>query len=300
LNGHDFNLGELGAWAMADGEKRNWFTIAWAAFWYWIDWHGKITTVIVITISVGGAAVVNRIAAIWGEVHGIYLYIVTLLGFALFLATIVRFAGKLEPSSESRRLKVSDTKESATESRERDPRLTINAYRYPRLVLEPNSETWREGTSNDKFTSKGLVFLVQNDPHDDGTCIPAEGLRAQLIWTYNNGSPGPSFSPAPWLCESLGIINLQAGTSGSLLVGTACQNYWTGWANPRTSQAALPGNRSEMVPHNGLLFVRLSGPKRIWFEAYLKWEIDYSYNHPFFRQIPSDDAKAIISRGMSA
>lgn len=240
----------------------------------------------------------NRALAIWTQVSGIYLYIVTALGFAIFLGSIALLARKLEPSHQKKlqSVPISDTKESPTAQSHRDPRLTINGYRYPDVVLDHGTGIWREAIASDRYMSKGLVFLVQNDPHDDGTCVPANGLRAQLIWTFNTGVRGPSLSPAPWLYESLGIINIPAGTSASLLGGTKCQNYWNGWANPRTSESVLPNSRSETLPTSGLLFVRLSGENKVLFEAYLKWELDLIYNHPHLQQITIDEAKKIMSR----
>jgi hypothetical protein len=53
----------------------------------WLDWHGRISALVALIIAFGGAALINRVGAIWGSVHGVYLWIVSLLAFGVFLAT---------------------------------------------------------------------------------------------------------------------------------------------------------------------------------------------------------------------
>jgi hypothetical protein len=70
---------------------------AWKHVVAWIDWHGRVATVAAILISVCGAAIANRIFSIWGQVTGIYLWIVTILVFAIFLCTLSLSGSKLYP-----------------------------------------------------------------------------------------------------------------------------------------------------------------------------------------------------------
>ena len=59
----------------------------WKHFIAWLDWHGRIFALVALIIAFGGAALINRLGAIWGSVHGVYLWIVSLLAFGVFLAT---------------------------------------------------------------------------------------------------------------------------------------------------------------------------------------------------------------------
>jgi cation transport ATPase len=63
--------------------------VAWEYIKLWLDWHGRIATMLAIVVSLGGAALANRIAAIWGNVAGIYLWIVSILVFVVFVGGIM-------------------------------------------------------------------------------------------------------------------------------------------------------------------------------------------------------------------
>jgi hypothetical protein len=278
-----------------------WVKSCYEALVLWIDWHGRITTIVAIIVALGGTVLVNRLAAIWGQVHDTYLWVVSGLSFAVFLATIALIGRKLESREKhSQSIEISDqNKRAELPKPDRLPRLTIYAYRYPDVVLDAGM--WRDANTSDNYYKKGLILLVRNDVYDDNSGIPANGLRVQLIWTYANGSPGPSFCPAPWLCEPLGIIDIPVGASGRLLIGTKNQNYWDGWANLRTSQTAHPTSESDMLPDRGTLRVKMIGATNtVWFEAYLKWETDLTYNHPRFRQITEGEAEKLNSHASSA
>src|SRR5271163_4192898 len=80
-----------------------WLRTSWDAIWLWVDWHGRITTVVVIIVALGGAALVNRAASVWGEVHGFYLYVISGLAFAIFLATIAILGRRIEAQEKARR-----------------------------------------------------------------------------------------------------------------------------------------------------------------------------------------------------
>jgi hypothetical protein len=53
-----------------------------------------------ILIAFGGAALVSRLAVIWGQVHGIYLWIVSVLVFTVFLGTFHLASQKIARKSE--------------------------------------------------------------------------------------------------------------------------------------------------------------------------------------------------------
>jgi hypothetical protein len=70
-------------------EKRIWEHIK-----VWLDWHGRVSTVLVIITALGGAALANRGTAIWGNVTGLYLWIVTSLVFVIFVAAFLHIRNR--------------------------------------------------------------------------------------------------------------------------------------------------------------------------------------------------------------
>lgn len=73
-------------------------SLIWEQVWKWIDWHGRIATVLAIIVSLGGAALVNRFYAGLTSVHGVYLWVITALTFVVFIGFIVLAARKLHPT----------------------------------------------------------------------------------------------------------------------------------------------------------------------------------------------------------
>lgn len=84
------------AYNLADMERAR-LQILWEQVKLWIDWHGRITTVLAIVVSLGGATIVNRASAIWGNVTGTYLWIVTALSFVVFGCCLIIAGRKLRP-----------------------------------------------------------------------------------------------------------------------------------------------------------------------------------------------------------
>jgi len=84
--------------------------LIWDQLWAWIDWHGRITTVILLLIALSGTALTNRALAIWSPVSGVYLWVITVLVFAVFLCFLVIAGSKLKPQP-----KVSQAAESSQE-----------------------------------------------------------------------------------------------------------------------------------------------------------------------------------------
>jgi hypothetical protein len=82
--------------------------LIWDQLWVWIDWHGRIATLLtILLIAIGGTALTNRALAIWSPVSGVYLWVITILVFAVFLCGLVIAGSKLEPIP-----KATDTTES--------------------------------------------------------------------------------------------------------------------------------------------------------------------------------------------
>src|ERR1700722_15292228 len=70
---------------------------AWDHFWLWVDWHGRLATVALFLVSLGGAAVVRWCLAIWSGVSGQAIWIISILVFAVFLCTLTIAGSKLRP-----------------------------------------------------------------------------------------------------------------------------------------------------------------------------------------------------------
>ena len=73
---------------------------AWDHFWLWVDWHGRLATLALILVSAGGAAIVRWCLAIWSRVSGQAVWIISILGFAIFLCTFAIAGSKLRPRVE--------------------------------------------------------------------------------------------------------------------------------------------------------------------------------------------------------
>jgi hypothetical protein len=89
----------------------NFLKLAWKQFWLWVDWHGRIATLIIILVSLGGAAIANRGLALWTSVSGIYLWVVSLLVFSLFLCGLALGGSKLRPMPNGAELETGRAKE---------------------------------------------------------------------------------------------------------------------------------------------------------------------------------------------
>jgi hypothetical protein len=175
---------------------------------------------------------------------------------------------------------------------QRKPKLVVFGYAYPDLCCGDDC-VWRSGVG-----SKALVFNIRNDPHEDGVGIDAAGVRAQILFTYSNGWPGPSFSPLPWIGERYGIINIPTGTERQLLIGIkmgpgGSAQGWMGYTTSRLNQDqdgdpdVLRGNS---LADNGVLTLKLiavvGGDALVVHESYREWMVDFGLNHPTFREIP--------------
>ena len=234
---------------------------------------------------------------IWAYLRGLPGPVVTLLAIICFFFLTLTGAIVLNMiSSRTSTSEISDERQPAgSQQNNRHPRLIVYAHRFFDVVLDPSTGRWRESNPQDAYKLKSLIFQIRNDVHDDKSGVPADGLRAQLTWKYANGNPGPNLSPIPWLDEPLGIINLPVGATARLLVGTKNQNYWDGWANLRTSETAAPSSEHDMLPHHGVLVMRMiGGTNKVWFEAHLKWKLDPTFNHPEFQQITEAESAELI------
>jgi hypothetical protein len=161
----------------------------------------------------------------------------------------------------------------------RKPNLKLEQTRYPEMRLD-HSGAWMEDWTG--HTPRGFVIIVRNDTYegeDNGT--PAMGLRAQIWWEYNNGVGGPNLSPAPWVGEECGIVDIPVGFSKELILGIkGSDGMWMGWTNPKIHPGGAPcAKANDMLPDYGIMHVRLIGnTNEVWFSADVKWEWDNPRN----------------------
>lgn len=76
------------------------FKHLWDHFWLWVDWHGRLATLALILVSLGGAAIVRWCLAIWSGISGPAVWIISVLVFAVFLCTLALAGSKLRPRIE--------------------------------------------------------------------------------------------------------------------------------------------------------------------------------------------------------
>jgi len=162
----------------------------------------------------------------------------------------------------------------------RKPNLILSGSQYLD-VQRDDTEVWREKWVP-QTPPKGLLFVFRNDPYPDGKGVPALGLRAQILWEYDSGIPGPTCGPAPWLDEEYGIVDIPVGVTKKLWLAVRYSEYWSGFANPRTSEMQKPSFSSDLIPIRGTMQVRLMGEMELWFNAKFDWKIDERTSHPRF------------------
>jgi hypothetical protein len=170
----------------------------------------------------------------------------------------------------------------------RKPRLLWSVFQFPTVKWD-DSGIWREQWSEPR--QKAFVLHFANLPYDDDKKgVPANGVRAQILWQYKNGAPGPVFFPAAWVDEPCGKVDIPVSWSKKLLIGiksgTTSGYYWNGYSNPRiepTDQHCLDG---QMVPNDGTLSIKLVGDSgEVWYEGKWEWVEDLQYAHPQIRQL---------------
>ena len=169
------------------------------------------------------------------------------------------------------------------EQSKRKPRLVWSAYQFINVTYDKESELWRERRS--QYSSKAIVFHFTNELYPDGKGEPAR-LRAQVSWIYDNDSPGPTFSPAAWVDEQCGTVEIPVGWAKKLIIGIKSGSeggyYWDGYSNPRMNTSNRHALDGQMVPSDGKLIIRLIGDtNEVWYEQGWKWREDIEHgSHP--------------------
>ena len=126
--------------------------IAWEQFWRWVDWHGRIATVLLLVVAGGGAVIVNKLSTVWANVSGAYLWVVTLLTFVVFVAGIMSAAEKLHPHD------TSDTDDQGAQAL--NVQLTPSSGPSDKIVLAIRNNGKRQ-----KFHVQCRILARRNDPN---------------------------------------------------------------------------------------------------------------------------------------
>lgn len=170
---------------------------------------------------------------------------------------------------------------------ERKPQMVWSAFQFVNATYDKEAAFWRDEWS--EHCGKAFVLQFTNMTYDNGRGVPALGVRAQVVWHYHNGSPGPSFSPAAWIDEALGLVDIPVGFSKKLIVGIKAGSeggyYWEGYSNPRIDAKDRHRLDGQMIPYLGSMVVKLiGGTGEVWFEQKWEWEEDLQHgSHPRIR-----------------
>jgi hypothetical protein len=112
-----------------------WLKRLWTHFWLWVDWHGRLATVAIILISVGGAGLVRWILLLWTNVPRDEVWIVVVLVLAIFLCTLSLAGIKLRPRSDEEKAKADSVIDARTKR-------TIYEINFDYLPALPTKNGW--------------------------------------------------------------------------------------------------------------------------------------------------------------
>jgi hypothetical protein len=174
------------------------------------------------------------------------------------------FKGALWRLDELQRAPVPQTKK---------PNLMWSALQFTDVTYDKNAGIWREQAS--QYTTKACVLHYTNFTFEDKTGVPATNIRAQIFWDYSHDSIGPTFSPALWLDEEYGHVDIPVGFSRKLIIGIKSQEWWNGYSNPRMKAGDKHHVENQTLPLSGTLTVKLIGETdEILLEKKYKWAGD--------------------------
>lgn len=163
----------------------------------------------------------------------------------------------------------------------RKPRLVHAAYQFVNVIFD--SGIWREHSS--QYASKAFVFHFTNEVYEDGAGEPAN-LRAQIAWVYENGVAGVTFSPAAWIDEEGGMVDIPVGWSKKLIIGVKTGSgigaFWMGYSNPRIKLGDKHSLDGQALPLSGTMLIKLIGAtNEVWYEQKFHYEEDLEgFAHP--------------------
>jgi hypothetical protein len=160
---------------------------------------------------------------------------------------------------------------------------------FPAVTYDANDGVWTEYSDIHTPIYKACVISVTNHLDDtSGKGTKATQLRAQIFWTYSHDTQGPRLSPAPWLGEELGQIELPVGVTKKVLVAvrSATGEYWHGYSNSRLEVSQRIQMASDMVPWAGTMILKLiDGSDELLAKTKWSWEEDVNTHWPIFRPV---------------
>lgn len=164
----------------------------------------------------------------------------------------------------------------------RKPRLVHVAYQFVNVIFDSNSGIWRERSS--QYHSRAFVFHFTNEVYEDGGGEPAN-LRAQIAWMYENGVVGVTFSPAAWVDEECGMVDIPVGWSKKLIIGvktgSGLEAFWMGYSNPRVKLGDKHSLDGQALPLSGTMLIKLIGTtNEVWYEQKFHYQEDSYGAHP--------------------
>jgi hypothetical protein len=162
-------------------------------------------------------------------------------------------------------------------------------WSFPALAFDANHGVWSEYSDIHAQIYKACVISVTNNLHEtSGKGMKATQLRAQVLWTYSHDARGPLFSPAPWVGEELGQIELPVGLTKKIIVAVRAGSgeYWYGYSNSRLEPNQRIQMDSDMVPADGTMVVKLiDSNDELLTETKWSWEEDVNTHWPVFRPL---------------
>jgi hypothetical protein len=249
----------------------------WDAFWFWVDWQGRLASVMLFIVAAGGAALSGKIASIWANVTGIYLYMVIAMSFVVFLGTVAMFARKSGTPS-----KVVAENEEDSKPEEGQPNIGWTTISMQKLVFE-NGRFRRFVPYESAPFVLGMFMVVTNSASKDKKVISAGDVKAQLLFKLKQGEY--DISPAAWVDEPYSSVRLDVGDTRHLLiaVSTSYTSDWKMVSNRRTSEAhAISTDYTRDFPlfSEGTLEINLIGVQsgsiiRTW-KARISWPHGYA------------------------
>ena len=165
------------------------------------------------------------------------------------------------------------------------PRLKCDGYGFRDAAIDHDAGVIREHHASKRLPCKAVVLVVENSVDESGKGISVKNVRAQIIWTYDSGTIGPSFSPAAWLDEECGFVDIPLGWTKFIIIGTTWSggdwSAWYGYANHRMGKREASQLKSQTLPVAGTVTIRIiGGTDEVWYEKKFEWENSFDSRVP--------------------
>jgi hypothetical protein len=167
------------------------------------------------------------------------------------------------------------------------PNIDWFTWGFPAVAYDAERGLWTDYGDVHAQIYKACAIYVTNNL-DDATArgTHAARLRAQISWAYAHEAIGPRFSPAPWIGEELGQIELPVGVTKRILIAVrdTTGQYWTGCSNSRLELSQGIQMHSDMVPFDGTMIIKLiDSSDELLAKAKWSWEEDVNTHWPMIK-----------------